>query len=124
MVIGSTIYSCTFLKEINSDGTFHIPEHYQYDLLYWPLWVEYFFAESWCVSILLSFQLRLLVANPYIDFFFYLSMLLCTHHTFFSNFYMVSTSQPIKIWWQVMKKYDTLIHSVGCGGKEVQHASS
>ena len=34
LAIGSTIYSCTFFKEICADESFHIPEHYQHDLLY------------------------------------------------------------------------------------------
>ena len=34
MVIESTVYSCTYFKEINSDGSFQVSEHCQYDLLY------------------------------------------------------------------------------------------
>ena len=30
----SSIYSCTFFKEINRDGSFHTLEDCQYDLLY------------------------------------------------------------------------------------------
>ena len=27
LAIGSIVYSCTFLKEINRDQSFHVPEH-------------------------------------------------------------------------------------------------
>ena len=34
-IIGSTIYSYTFYKDIYSDRSFQVPEHCQHDLLYW-----------------------------------------------------------------------------------------
>ena len=37
LAVGSIVYSCIFLKEIIADGSFHILEHCQHDLLYWPL---------------------------------------------------------------------------------------
>ena len=33
----STVYRCTFFREMESDGFFHVSEDYQYDLLYWLL---------------------------------------------------------------------------------------
>ena len=34
--IGSIVYCCTFFKETNSDGFFHVPEDCQHDRLYEP----------------------------------------------------------------------------------------
>ena len=46
------VYSFTFFKEINSDEFFHVLEHGQHDLLYWPLQLELIlFLECQCVSI-------------------------------------------------------------------------
>ena len=42
LAVGSTVNSCTFFKEINSDGSFYVPKDYQHDLLYWLLCLELF----------------------------------------------------------------------------------
>ena len=34
LAIGSSIYSCSYFKEINRDGTFHVIEDCQHHLLY------------------------------------------------------------------------------------------
>ncbi len=34
LVIASTVYHCTFFKEIDSDESFHIPDDCQHDLIY------------------------------------------------------------------------------------------
>ena len=48
----STVYSCTFLKEINIHSFLHIPKDCQHDLLYWILGLESFsWTESQYVSI-------------------------------------------------------------------------
>ena len=40
--LGQTVYSCILFKEINSEGSFQVPENYQYDLLYKLLRPELF----------------------------------------------------------------------------------
>ena len=47
--IESTIYSGIFFKEINGDGSLHVLEHCQHNLLYWH--GTYSLPESQCVSI-------------------------------------------------------------------------
>ena len=60
--VGSTFYSCTFYKEINSDRSFC---DYQHDLIYWPLCPELSLWETQCLfhSIDCFYWLRLFVAN-------------------------------------------------------------
>ena len=43
LAVGSTVYSCTLFKGINSEEFFHDPETCQHDLLYWLLCLELFF---------------------------------------------------------------------------------
>ena len=62
LAIGFTIYICSFYKDINNDGSFHVPEDYQHDLLYWPLYKELFLYWSVFPHQGLSFQL-FIVAN-------------------------------------------------------------
>ena len=65
LAVRSIVYSQIFFKEINSDASFYVPEHCQYDLPYWLLYPELFLY--WRVSVSfhgLSFQLRLTVSNP------------------------------------------------------------
>ena len=40
---GTIVYSCTFFKEINRNGSFYVPEDCQHDLLYWLLQLEHFY---------------------------------------------------------------------------------
>ena len=63
---GSTVRSCNFFKEINSNGFFDVSEHSQYDLLYLQLSRELFLYRRQSVFPFqeLSFGLRLGVANP------------------------------------------------------------
>ena len=44
--IWSTVYNCTFLKKINSDGFFYVPEHCQHHLFYWLLCLKLFFYRK------------------------------------------------------------------------------
>ena len=45
LAIGSIVYNCIFFKEINSYGSFHVPEHCQHDLIYWQLHWKLFFTK-------------------------------------------------------------------------------
>ena len=113
LAIGNTIYSCTFFKEINSDGSFHVPEDFQHDLLYWLLNPELFcftLLESLCVST----QNFLLLENQCVSTLWtIISTQACSdkpmfgsfvnifwqkhiNHTFFFKFSMACTSQPPK----------------------------
>ena len=60
LAIGSIVYSCAFFKEINSDASFHVPEHCQCDLLYWPLHQELasFHVPEYCQHDLLYWPLH------------------------------------------------------------------
>ena len=75
LAVGNTVYSCTFFKEINSDGSLYIPEGYQHKLLYWLLCPEVFLY--WRVGLLLlkglSFQLGFVadhLFSPFVNIFF------------------------------------------------------
>ena len=62
VAIGRTIFSCTFFKDLISDGSFPVPEHCQHYFLYWPLRLKVFlYRESVCFH---SFSPRLIVTNP------------------------------------------------------------
>ena len=71
MVIGSTVYSCSFFKKINSDGSFHVSKDSQHDLLYWLLHLELFslsesqgFSTIWAKTYKPEyFQFNIIVAN-------------------------------------------------------------
>ena len=68
---GNTVYSCTFFKEINGDGSFHTHEDCQHDLLYWPLHVELFDSGlKWKTHVYLICKLffSLKHASPYISY--------------------------------------------------------
>ena len=74
LLIGSTVYCCTFFKGINNYGSFHIWEN-------WPLCPELFLY--WSISVLplygLSFQPRLVsgkpMFSPFVKNFFYQNFL-------------------------------------------------
>ena len=35
LALGITVYSCDFFKKINYDGSIHVSEDGQHDLIYW-----------------------------------------------------------------------------------------
>ena len=98
LAIGITVYGCTFFKEINSYGFFHVLEHGQHDLL----WSEYFFiSESQCASSPESFFSTQAYSSKYMfSSFIKIFWLKHTHHTLSSKIHMVCTCQPVKIKWQ------------------------
>ena len=85
MPIGSTVYNCTFFKEINSDGSLHILTDNQHNLLYWPLHPELFCLPK--KSMFLFHRRSFLTHVQSISKQFISSnMLLHSHHKFFSRF--------------------------------------
>ena len=49
MATGSTIYSCTFFKEIISGRSFYVPKHCQHNFIYWLLRQVFFLYLRICV---------------------------------------------------------------------------
>ena len=94
LAIRSTAYICIFFLEIYCDGSFHVPQDCQYDLLYWPWYLE-LFLSLWVKSIAfppnwLFLQFRLVVAKLFLTHLlthFFIKTFYSLHIThFFINF--------------------------------------
>ena len=71
--VESTVCSLFFSKEIKSDGSFHVPEDCQLNLLYWPLHPELFLY--WRVSVFPLHELSFRFSDkprfsPFVDILF------------------------------------------------------
>ena len=114
LAIGNIVCSCPFFREINCDGSFHIPED---SITFFTdcCALNFFFYQRVSAFFIhgLSFQLRLVVAGPCLTHLwtFLTKTIFFIHIThFFVNFIGFALLKVSKIWWLVtVQTWSTLI---------------
>ena len=103
LAIGSTVYSCTFFKQINSDESFYIPK----SLLGWPSLQTivpgtFSSPKSQCVSTKWTVFSTQACSGKLIFRSFVKILYTKTHFSiYFCNFHMFYAFQPLEIWWNI-----------------------
>ena len=100
MVIGNTVYSLSFFKKTINLSSFHVPEHSQNDLLYWPLNLEIFlyWIFRWLSFQELSFRIKLEVTTPILAYFKTFLTVHITHSTLDFIWFALLNHQRFNDW--------------------------